>query len=160
MRHVRTATPGDDEALQLIDQQTWTAAVSPAEIPAAGTPFLDDRTSPDDVLVAEVDGEVAGYVVLRRDSPMPSHAHVLKIGGLAVGPGHQRQGIGDLLVNAAVEEARRRGARKLSLRVLGSNPGARRLYERCGFVVEGVLREEFRLDGAFVDDVMMARHLA
>jgi RimJ/RimL family protein N-acetyltransferase len=59
-------------------------------------------------------------------------------------------------VRAAVDEARRRGARKLSLRVLATNPGARRLYERCGFVVEGVLREEFLLDEVFVDDVLMA----
>ena len=40
------------------------------------------------------------------------------------------------------------------------NPGARRLYERAGFVVEGVLRGEFVLDGVPVDDVLMARYLA
>jgi ribosomal protein S18 acetylase RimI-like enzyme len=148
---------GDDAALQLIDQQTWTSAVSPADVPAPGTPFFDDRTTPDDVLVAERDGEVAGYLTLRREIPLPSHAHVLEVGGLAVGPAHQGQGVGDLLVRAAVEEARRRGARKLALRVLATNPGAQRLYERCGFVVEGVLREEFMLDGVYVDDVLMAR---
>ncbi|EOD64089.1 GNAT family N-acetyltransferase, partial [Amycolatopsis vancoresmycina] len=64
------------------------------------------------------------------------------------------------LVEAAVAEARRRGARKVTLRVLGPNAGARRVYERCGFVVEGVLRGEFRIDGADVDDVLMARSLA
>jgi len=58
-----------------------------------------------------------------------------------------------------VAEARRRGARKVSLRVLGSNAVARRLYARCGFVEEGVLRDEFVLDGRFVDDVFMARFL-
>jgi RimJ/RimL family protein N-acetyltransferase len=36
---------------------------------------------------------------------------------------------------------------------------ARRLYARCGFVEEGVLRDEFVLDGRFVDDVFMARFL-
>jgi len=53
----------------------------------------------------------------------------------------------------------RRGARKLGLRVLGGNTTARTLYASAGFVVEGVLRDEFRLDGRFVDDVLMARPL-
>ena len=60
----------------------------------------------------------------------------------------------------AVAEATRRGARKLGLRVLGGNAGARALYTACGFVVEGVLLDEFRLGGRFVDDVLMARPLA
>jgi len=29
----------------------------------------------------------------------------------------------------------------------------------CGFEVEGVMRAEFRLEGAWVDDVLMARRL-
>jgi hypothetical protein len=51
------------------------------------------------------------------------------------------------------------GARKLTLRVLGSNVRARRLYESCGFLVEGVLRAEFFLGGRYVDDVLMTRIL-
>jgi len=49
-----------------------------------------------------------------------------------------------------------RGARKLSLRVLGGNVAARRLYESCGFMAEGILREEYFLGGRYVDDVLMA----
>ena len=67
--------------------------------------------------------------------------------------------MGRALLDAAVEEARRRGARRLTLRVLGANVAARRLYERSGFLVEGVLRGEFHLDGQDVDDVLMARAL-
>jgi RimJ/RimL family protein N-acetyltransferase len=44
--------------------------------------------------------------------------------------------------------------------VLGTNSTARRLYSRCGFVEEGVLRAEFLLDGRYVDEVLMARFLA
>jgi ribosomal protein S18 acetylase RimI-like enzyme len=65
--------------------------------------------------------------------------------------------VGRALLEAALAEARRRGARKLSLRVLGDNERARALYERAGFEVEGVLRAEFHLDGRDVDDVLMAR---
>jgi len=43
--------------------------------------------------------------------------------------------------------------------VLGPNAAARRLYDSCGFVVEGVLRSEFHVDGEDIDDVLMARTL-
>jgi RimJ/RimL family protein N-acetyltransferase len=45
------------------------------------------------------------------------------------------------------------------LRVLAPNHSARRLYESCGFVVEGTLRAEFLLEGEEVDDVLMACQL-
>lgn len=32
---------------------------------------------------------------------------------------------------------------------------ARRLYESCGFIAEGILREEYFLDGRYADDVLM-----
>lgn len=73
---------------------------------------------------------------------MPSHQHVFQIGGLAVDPASQGTGVGRDLVEAAAQDCSRRGARKLTLRVLGPNVIARRLYERCGFIVEGVLKEE------------------
>jgi ribosomal protein S18 acetylase RimI-like enzyme len=156
---VRPAQPADEAALAQIDAATWTSIVTPAPSPAAGTAFFRPGTQSDDVLVAEVDGVVAGYAKLAQPTPLAAHAHVLELGGLAVGPSHQRAGIGRRLVEASVEEARRRGARKLSLRVLGHNGGARQLYASCGFVVEGVLAGEFLLDGRYVDDILMARDL-
>ena len=65
-----------------------------------------------------------------------------------------------MLVLAALEEARRRGARSVTLRILAPNGAARRLYERCGFHVQGVLREEFLLRGRYVDDVLMRHDLS
>ncbi len=64
------------------------------------------------------------------------------------------------MAEAAVQECSRLGARKVTLRVLGHNVVARRLYERCGFLPEGVLRGEFLLEDRLVEDVLMARHLA
>ncbi|KDN20810.1 GNAT family N-acetyltransferase [Amycolatopsis rifamycinica] len=157
---IRTARGADEPVLAEIDRHTWTSVVSPAPAPPSGTPFFGDGTRPDDVLVAEHDGVVAGYVRLGEGFGIPAHRHVLVIDGLAVDPDRQRLGIAQRLVEAAVAEARHRGARKLTLRVLGPNTGARRVYERCGFVVEGVLRGEFRIDGHGVDDVLMARPLA
>lgn len=162
MISVRPARESDGHELARIDLATWTDSVSPAPPPAApsGYDFFGDRIGPGDVLVAEMDGVMAGWVKVRCPTALPSHVHVLEIGGLAVDPSLQGAGVGQRLVEAAVGESVRRGARKLTLRVLAPNMGARRLYERCGFVVEGVLREEFLLGGQYVDDVLMAHYLA
>ena len=157
---VRPAAGSDEEALAAIDRATWSWLTSPAPAPGRGWRFFDDRTRPEDVQVALDDGDVAGYVRLQPVSPLASTSHVLQVNGIAVDPARQRRGVGRALIDAAVAEARRRGARRLTLRVLGANAGARRLYESAGFAVEGVLRGQFFLDGAYVDDVFMALELA
>lgn len=155
---VRPATVDDGERIIAIDRATFSPRVSPGQGPTAATdPF--ERHDPADVLVAEVPGEVVGYLVLGHPTSLPSNAHVWQVQALAVDPHHGRRGAGRALVEAAVEEAIHRGGRRLTLRVLATNPGARELYEAQGFVVEGVLRGEFVLDGDEVDDVMMARRL-
>ncbi len=68
-------------------------------------------------------------------------------------------GVGRLLVRAACDEARRRGANRITLRVLAHNEPARALYASEGFAVEGVLPGEFFLNGRYVDDVCMGRSL-
>ena len=150
---IRPARPADDTALRELDRATWSWSVSPAPASSAS---LDTEG----MLVAEVDGEVAGYVALGHPTRLESNRHVLSLRGLAVAPAHQGRGLGRALLEAALAAARERGARRLTLRVLSTNPGARALYEACGFTVEGVLRDEFLLDGRYVDDVLMARDLS
>ena len=45
---------------------------------------------------------------------------------------------------------------RIELSVFAFNPRARHVYERAGFVVEGIRREAFVFDGERVDDVLMA----
>jgi ribosomal protein S18 acetylase RimI-like enzyme len=156
---IRPARLTDETAIKQIDAGTWTADSSPAPPAPPDQPFFGARNQLADVLVAEADGQVIGYAILRQVFPVPSHRDVLEINGLAVDPAHQGHGVGRQLVEACAEQARSRGARKLTLRVLGDNDAARRLYESCGFHVEGVLRDEFHLGGRYVDDVLMARFL-
>jgi ribosomal protein S18 acetylase RimI-like enzyme len=153
---IRQARPEDEPKLRDIDAATWTAGVSPAPPPAADAAFFGERIAPADVLVAETGRVIAGFAALSQSRPLASRSHVLEIRGLAVHPARQRCGVGRRLVEACIEQARSRGARKLSLRVLGGNVAARRLYESCGFTVEGVLCEEFFVGGRYVDDVLMA----
>lgn len=155
---IRPAVAGDDDELVALDL----AAADPGTyvMPPGQGPFFGGSTEPPDVLVAELGGRLVGYVKVRPPTSLASNAHVQQVQGLAVHPAVRGGGLGRQLLAAALAEARRRGARKLSLRVLSSNPRAQALYSSCGFVVEGVLREEFRLaDGRYADDVIMAREL-
>jgi ribosomal protein S18 acetylase RimI-like enzyme len=155
---VRAATAADEDTLTALDRAASTPFSSPGPRDEA-TPLFNERTAPEDVLVAVVDGEVAGYVRLNPASRFSSSDHVLTINGIAVDPARQGHGIGRALIDAAIAEAQRRGARRLTLRVFSPNERARRLYESAGFVVEGVLREEFFLEGQYVDDILMVRVL-
>jgi RimJ/RimL family protein N-acetyltransferase len=43
--------------------------------------------------------------------------------------------------------------------VFSTNAAAIRLYEQFGFQREGLLREEFLINGEYVDDVLMTKYL-
>ncbi|MEU6842716.1 GNAT family N-acetyltransferase [Streptomyces sp. NPDC046716] len=157
---IRFATLDDDDALGRLDRATWSPlhAVTPPERQPY-QPFFSDRFGPRDHIVAELDGTLVGYVRLGYPTGLPTNAHVRQIQGLAVADAARGRGVGRVLVRAAIGEARRQGARRITLRVLGHNAPARALYASEGFVVEGVLPGEFLLDGAYVDDVLMGHTL-
>ncbi len=158
MIRIRPAVADDGPRLVALDRATWSPENAVAPLRDDDADFFE-RRPPGDVLVAEDDGLLVGYTQFGRPTPLTSNAHVLHIQGLAVDPSAQRRGVARRLLEAAAEEAGRRGVRKLGLRVLGGNTAARALYAAAGFEVEGVLREEFLLDGRYVDDVLMARRL-
>jgi ribosomal protein S18 acetylase RimI-like enzyme len=154
----------DGPALAALDDRIWSTLHSVQAAPrgTAGD-FFDERHPPEDCLVAELTGREeagpAGYVWLIEALGLPSHAHVRTINGLGVDDGARGLGVGRALVTAAVERARAQGARRVTLRVLGHNAPARRLYASLGFTVEGVLPGEFVLGGEPVDDVLMGLRL-
>lgn len=166
LRPVRPALPGDETALGELDRATWSTlhAVQPRPQPPYA-PFFDDRHPPREFLVADaVTGaggvSPAGYIRLGRPTPLACNAHVRQIQGLTVAGWARRQGVARALLHASYAEARRQGAGRLTLRVLGHNTAARELYEAEGFTVEGVLPGEFFLGGRYVDDVLMGRSTA
>ncbi|MEU6345144.1 GNAT family N-acetyltransferase [Streptomyces sp. NPDC046977] len=156
---VRAALLSDDPVLARLDRATWSTLHAVTPPPHEHGDFFDGRSGPDAYLVAEVDGRTAGYIRFVPPTPLVSNGHVRQIQGLAVDTWARGRGVGLELVMAALEAARGQGARRMTLRVLGHNTPARRLYEAAGFAVEGVLPGEFLLDGAYVDDVCMGRAL-
>ncbi|MEV6974749.1 GNAT family N-acetyltransferase [Kitasatospora sp. NPDC093806] len=156
---IRPARAEDEPELAVLNRTTWTPLADVGPRPAEDAGVFDETHTPDQFRLALLDGRIVGYVRVVPATPLASNRHVRQIQGLAVDTSVRGRGLGAALVEAACAAAREQGARKLSLRVLGHNAPARRLYERCGFVVEGSLAEEFLIDGRYVDDIWMARPL-
>jgi ribosomal protein S18 acetylase RimI-like enzyme len=155
MVELRGARGEDERAIRRLEAATWSPRWAPGPPPDPEAEFLA-RFGAENVIVA-VDGEaLVGYLIIGPWTELESARHVRLINGLAVDPERQGEGIGARLLEAGIERGRREGARRLVLRVLSTNDGARRLYERHGFITEGILRESFLLDGAYADDLFMA----
>src|SRR4051812_24627900 len=54
---VRRAREDDADELTALDRATWTALSSPAPLPNASWTFFNEKTKPEDVLVALLDGD-------------------------------------------------------------------------------------------------------
>ncbi|SMF74498.1 Protein N-acetyltransferase, RimJ/RimL family [Xaviernesmea oryzae] len=104
--------------------------------------------------VAVVDGEVVGWCDIRREG-RPSHAHRGSL-GMGIIPGYRDKGLGRRLITAALDAARELGLHRVELHVHADNPRAIALYEKVGFMREGVARDAVRIDGRYIDAIQMA----
>ncbi|MHB8297072.1 MAG: ribosomal protein S18-alanine N-acetyltransferase [Dermatophilaceae bacterium] len=89
-------------------------------------------------VVAEQGGAVVGYAGVDRGGEV---ADVMTI---AVAPGAQGKGLGTVLMDWLIAEARRGGAEHLMLEVRADNVAAQRLYSKAGFVVTTVRRRYYQ----------------
>ncbi|WP_433162544.1 N-acetyltransferase family protein [Kribbella sp. CA-247076] len=153
---VRRAVVADDDVLLRIDQTSWDASTGFPSYQEHIRESFFARSGPEAHLVAEYDGAVVGYLRLQDKYTFPEGAGVLTINGLAVAQEARGRGIATALLDAAAAEGRLLGARKISLHVHSTNTAARRLYERNGYVVEGIHPNEYLIDGTYIDSVDMA----
>lgn len=78
-------------------------------------------------------GEPIGCLLIAR------RGRRARIAALGIASEQRGSGLGGQAVRLALDQARERGDRSVILEVLASNVGARRLYERCGFVARRTL---------------------
>jgi RimJ/RimL family protein N-acetyltransferase len=112
------------------------------------------RASEHLVLVAEADGDVVGNILISLDRGVATeHTGVLSI---CIAHDWRDVGIGSELVTAAQAWAEERGLRKVALGVFPENERAIAVYEKRGFVREGLRRLQYRSGDRFRDEVLMA----
>jgi RimJ/RimL family protein N-acetyltransferase len=153
---VRRATADDVDALvelfvAVVEEGRWLGTQPPVDRVAERERFTEDIGDADRAsVVAVVDDEIVGHA--RVDVTSYNVAGL----GMMVEAGWRGRGVGGALVRAAIDAARQLGAHKLALQVWPHNDVARRLYERHGFVEEGVLRRHYpRRNGELWDSVVM-----
>ena len=83
--------------------------------------------------ILEDSGVACGCVALG-----PAQAGAVELRRLAVLPAHRGRGLGRMLVAHVLTEARRLGARRVTLGLWATDPELRRWYERQGFAVSEV----------------------
>lgn len=107
-------------------------------------------------VVADQDGKIVGWC-----DAIPGNVGRNHIGGLGMGvlKAHRGQGIGERLLEATIDGARRFGLQKIELSVYSSNEPAIALYRKLGFVEEGLKKRGRLVDDIYDDVLLMALHL-
>lgn len=113
-------------------------------------------TDDDHYFVAEMEGQVVGLAGLTVGTGRTRQSGYVF---LYVARERQGQGAGTRLLRALLDLADNwLLLRRIELTVLVENEGARRLYERLGFVVEGRRKMSVAAQGELKDEWLMARY--
>lgn len=102
---------------------------------------------------------VEGETVVGWCDIKPGWPHSMRhCGGVGIGilPAYRGRGLGEQLLRITIAAAQQRGITRIELATRIDNLRAIKLYERVGFVHEGVKRAELCMDGVYFDSAMMA----
>jgi GNAT superfamily N-acetyltransferase len=140
---IRPATPEDAEAVARVQIASWQGAYTHlfsdeqlAGIPLAERTEFWRRFPP---LVAEIDGEVVGFVNVGpayHDEDADGELYAIY-----VQPDHWGTGVGRALIEAGEARLRELGHRSAILWVWKDNPRARRFYEAAGWAVDSAEKD-------------------
>jgi len=82
--------------------------------------------------------------------------HIGHVIGLMVRPESRGRGIGAMLLESCIAEARRAGLEMLTLTVTAENEAAVRLYQRHRFIAYGTLERALKIGSRYHDKLHMA----
>jgi ribosomal protein S18 acetylase RimI-like enzyme len=167
--NIRRLLPADAPAYRALmldayarDPEAFTASVeerAPLPLPWWEGRLRDDAQADQVVVGAFIDAQLAGVAGIGFET-RPKLRHKCNLFGMAVLPAFRRRGLGQALVNAAIEfAASRSGIRLIQLTVTDGNAAARTLYQQCGFVPFGVEPLAVALGSGYVSKLHMWRDL-
>lgn len=143
---IRSATAADADAVARIWEAGWRDAHLghvPDELVRVRTTDSFRSRAADrvpDTAVAEVDGEVAGFVMVDGD----------EVDQVYVDAAHRGSGVAGALLTEAARLVARDGHARAWLAVVSGNARARRFYEREGWVDEGLFVHDAPVEGGSI----------
>ncbi|UCD48560.1 MAG: GNAT family N-acetyltransferase [Phycisphaerales bacterium] len=160
---IREAVPDDAvRLLHYLDEVTGETdflAMGPGELnwpEEKERQFIEDHHRADNklLLVAEIEGQIAGILGYTGDD-RPRLRHTGEF-GITISRAFWGLGLGTALMQRMIAWARTSGiVRKIGMRVRTDNERALSLYDRFGFVREGVVTRQFAVAGRFHDAYLM-----
>lgn len=160
---VRDATEDDLPAILAITNQAilettavWTIAPATLELRAGW--MRDRRAAGFPVLVAERDGQVAGFGSFGAFRAWDGYIHTVEH-SLYVDPARHRQGIGRVLLQTLIDRAAASGKHAMVGGIEAANHASIALHRAAGFEEAGVLREVGRKFDRWLDLLFMVRVL-
>jgi phosphinothricin acetyltransferase len=158
--HIRTATADDAAAIAEIYNQGIEDRVATYETKRRSAE--DQRTwfqtiaGRYPVVVAEIDGQIIGWAGAGLYRDRECYWGIGEF-SMYVRRDSRGQGIGDALIAALISEAERLGLWKLLSRIFPFNEASRALCRKHGFREVGVYEKHARLDGRWLDVVIVER---
>ncbi len=158
---VRPANPSDAASIaeiynRAIEERVATFETEPRN-EGAIREWISDHDSRHPILVAALpQGTVVAWASVSAYRPRRCYAGVGEF-SIYVTRDHRGRGIGKFLLAALIEEASRHGYWKLVSRVFPFNVASRELCRSCGFREVGVYEKHAKLDGRWIDTVIVER---
>lgn len=108
--------------------------------------------------VGEIDGRVVGHGRVCCSGFGHKDRHVADVGIALLKP-YRGLNIGTKLLEYLVNWATTAGYEKLTASVLSTNLQALNLFDCLGFVKEGLRRQQFKIEGQPVDEILLSKFL-
>ena len=134
----------------------------PEPAPLQGPQETAERSGPPEpaarypTLVVEHEGVVAGWAAITAYRPRRCYEGIGEF-SIYLDRGSRGRGLGRLLLEALIREAARLGYWKLVSRIFPFNTASLALCRSCGFRVVGTYEKHGRLDGRWLDVVIVER---
>ncbi len=119
-------------------------------------PIFNELLAKDIIYIYEENNEAVGMFKLIQMEHRSSHVGYL--GGLAIHPDFAGKGYGKKMMKAIIEQGRQINLLRIELTADVINEKAVGLYEKAGFVKEGILKKYtwLKSENRFLDEVLMA----
>ena len=159
---VRPATPDDAAAICMVYNQGIEDRVATLETelrsPEERRKWMEARGPRHPVVVATAAGTVVGWGSLNAFNPRPAYDNVVDL-SVYVERAWRGRGVGKALLQHLLGLARQLGYHKMVLATFPYNDAGLALYLRMGFSPVGVYHEQGKLDGRWVDVLIMEQLL-